>query len=108
MATEILTSLVTKHLTAIAFKHATDQVVLLAESRLPGATDEEKKTWCADQLLKALEVYDNRLPVIGDLLDIPVSDQIEKWAVNYLVEGAFVKMKTVTGAVKTVTEQPQT
>lgn len=100
MATEILTSLVTKQLTSMALKHSVDQVVLLAESRLPGATDEEKKQWCAAELLKAVELYDNRLPVIGDLLDIPISDNIEKWAVNYLVEGAFVKMKTVTGAAQ--------
>ena len=93
---EILAKLVTDNLTAFAVKEAVDTLVRLANDKLPGANDDEKQKWVTKELLAGLEKYDNRVPVIGKLLDIPILDEMEGWAVNYAVAGAFAKVKAQT------------
>ena len=91
---QILTKLVTDRLTAFALKHAVEELVRVANDRLPGSNEQQKQDWCTKEVLGALEKYDNKIPVIGAMLDIPILDDMESWAVNHMVSAAFAKVKS--------------
>ena len=91
MASQLLQTLVTNQLTSFALKHTLDQLVVLAETKVPGKTKQQKIDWCTQELLAALEKYDNRIPVIGKLLDIPISDKMEAWAIHHAIDAAYAK-----------------
>lgn len=56
---------------------------------IPGETVEEKKAFCVKQLTQLLETYDCFIPVIGQFLENPLSDEFEKKAVELLVDWAW-------------------
>ena len=91
---QILSKLVADRLTAFALKHAVEELVRVANDRMPGSDVQQKQDWCTKELLGALEGYDNKIPVIGALLDIPILDDMESWAVTHMVSAAFAKLKS--------------
>ena len=89
---QILAKLVTDKLTAFALKHAIEELVRVANDRLPGSDEQQKQNWCSQEILSGLEKYDNKIPVIGALLDIPILENMERWAVEHMVSAAFAKV----------------
>lgn len=64
-----------------------------AEELLPGATGPEKKQWAKENLLKAVEDYDQLLPVIGAWLDLPIVNGLEKAGCDWAVEFGWAQLQ---------------
>jgi len=58
---------------------------------VPGKSEKDKKEWCEQRIISALEAFDNFIPVIGAFLDNPIVDNIEAHAISMLVEWAWGK-----------------
>ncbi|WP_288403805.1 hypothetical protein [uncultured Deinococcus sp.] len=65
------------------------RLVTYAEKNLPGASSVEKKAYCVEQALIVLEAFDDRVPVLGKWMDLPLVDWLEKWATEQLIEWAW-------------------
>lgn len=70
-------------------KEAGEWLARNAEVTLPGATGPEKKAWAKKVLLEAIEKYDDRLPVIGLWMDLPIVDALERSGVDWAVERGY-------------------
>lgn len=87
----LLNALLNKKLTKEALMAVVATMVDNCEWTHLGKTGAEKKAWVVKQVLKVLEVFDNRLPVFGALLDLPLVDNLEEWAVGQVVELCWAK-----------------
>lgn len=85
----IIGDLIDKQLSKDGLRTLAKAVVLLAEKRLPGKTGPEKQAWCIDKVTVLTEDFDNKLPVIGAFMDIPLIDCLERWAIKQLIEWAW-------------------
>jgi hypothetical protein len=63
--------------------------VQAAEDAIPGASGYEKRRWCGEKILKAVEDVDHLIPVIGPMFDTPLADLIEKTGVMKAVDIAL-------------------
>ncbi len=73
-------------------QHATEAVQILQEF-MPGATDDEKRAWCAQAVLSVLETLDDRIPVLGEIADSQAVDALEREAVEEIVDSLWRKSK---------------
>lgn len=69
------------------------QVVTQADHIVPGESEDAKKKWVAKRLLELVEVFDNHIPVIGIVMDIPVVDEIEGNIVDQFVGWAWDRIE---------------
>ncbi len=60
--------------------------VHLFEELVPGATQEEKRSWCTRAVVQTLEALDGHVPLVGALLDTPIADAVEKRLAERLVD----------------------
>lgn len=65
-----------------------------AASAVIGDSEEEKKQWCVKRLTQLLETFDSFIPVVGMFLDNPLIDDLEKNAIEFLVEWGWDKFST--------------
>ncbi len=78
-----------------------------ANELLPGASGAEKKAWAKSHLLEVIEKFDDRAPVIGAFLDLPVVDGLEKSAVDVAVEKGYAWLVATGGEDAPVTDTPE-
>lgn len=76
-------------LTVSTLEDLVKRLVTAAEIQIPGASGAEKKAWCVKQALTLLEAFDDRIPVLGKFLDMPLADWLEEWAIGMTVEWAW-------------------
>lgn len=87
----LLTALINKKLDKQALLEIVTALVEQCEWTNMGKTGPEKKAWVVKNALKVIEVFDNRLPVVGAFLDLPLVDHLEAWAVQQVVEFCWAK-----------------
>jgi hypothetical protein len=85
-------------------------VVESMQDFIPGSDSNSKKQWCIKRLTQLLETFDNYIPVIGVLLDNPIADDFEHYAIEKLVEWAWaatvVNDDTTEETTEDVVENP--
>ena len=75
-------------LTVEGLKKAAKEAARLANQLLPGATGAEKAA-AEKWLLAAVEEYDNKIPVLGQFMDLPLIDRLEAAAVRAAVAWGY-------------------
>ncbi len=56
------------------------------ERLLPGDTGAERRAFCKQQLVRAVEAVDDKLPLVGLLADSEIVDALEKRLIEHIVE----------------------
>lgn len=91
--TTLLDALATRSLTKEALHSvALDLSATAAERFGASCTDEQRRTWCCEQLSSILAHFDNSRDVLGVIADLPLSDRVERWAIRKVVEHALLKL----------------
>ncbi len=80
-------------LTVDGLKAAAKAAARLANQALPGATGAEKAAFAERWLLAAVEEYDNKIPVLGAFMDLPIIDRLEAAAVRAAVAWGYSAME---------------
>ena len=75
-----------------------NQVLEQVPNIVPGDTDDSKKKWISKGLRELVEVFDNHIPVIGEVMDMPMMDEVEEQIVDIFVNWAWdgIKQKIKT------------
>ncbi|EYB66589.1 hypothetical protein DEIPH_ctg092orf0004 [Deinococcus phoenicis] len=81
-------------LTVSGLKAAAKAAAQLAKDLLPGATGVEKAAYAERWLLLAVEEYDNKIPVLGRYLDLPLADRLEAAAVRAAVAWGYAAIES--------------
>ncbi|MFC5846754.1 hypothetical protein [Deinococcus petrolearius] len=76
-------------LTLEGLKKAAKEAAKLANQLLPSASGTEKAAWAEKWLLAAVEEYDNKIPVLGQFMDLPLIDRLEAAAVRAAVAWGY-------------------
>lgn len=87
--TQQLQSNIGNVLTVEGLKKAAKEAARLANQLLPGATGTEKAAAAEAWLLAAVEEYDNKIPVLGQFMDLPLVDRLEAAAVRAAVAWGY-------------------
>lgn len=80
-------------LTVDGLKAAAKLAAQLAAKALPGASGTEKAANAEKWLLQAVEEYDNKIPVLGMFMDLPIIDRLEAAAVRAAVAWGYSAME---------------
>lgn len=75
--------------TVEGLKKAAKLAAHAANLALPGASGEEKAASAEKWLLAAVEEYDNKIPVLGMFMDLPIIDRLEAAAVRSAVAWGY-------------------
>ena len=70
-----------------------NQVLEQVPNIVPGDTDDSKKKWISKGLRELVEVFDNHIPVIGEVMDMPMMDEVEEQIVDIFVNWAWDGIK---------------
>jgi hypothetical protein len=57
-----------------------------ALEQLPGSSLTERIDWAKNEMLGAVESVDHLVPVLGQWMDTPLADALERWTVNEVCE----------------------
>ena len=96
--TQQLQSSIGNVLTVEGLKKAAKEAAKLANQLLPGASGVEKAAFAEKWLLAAVEEYDNRIPVLGAFMDLPLIDRLEAAAVRAAVAWGYSALELDTAA----------
>jgi hypothetical protein len=72
-------------------------LILEAEKHIPGATGQEKEDWCVEMTVHLVELGDNFIPKLGQWMDLPVVDGLERYIVTLAVRWAYAAVKVGVG-----------
>ena len=70
-----------------------NQVLEQVPNIVPGDTDDSKKKWISKGLRELVEVFDNHIPIIGEVMDMPMMDEVEEQIVDIFVNWAWDGIK---------------
>ena len=88
----MIKTFVEKSLTDEGLKHIVFSLLKLAEEKVPGDDQAAKESFVVKELTALLEHFDNSVPTLGAVLNLPISEAIESAAVKHLVSWAFLKV----------------
>jgi hypothetical protein len=77
------------------------QVVKSEFDKLPGNTPKEKEDAAVSWIIDRVESVDQLIPVIGQYLDLPIVDVVERWAIDKVArEGVRLLIRQQYAATK--------
>jgi hypothetical protein len=89
-----LQALISNVLTVNGLKKSAILAARFARDLLPGLSGTTQKAVFAEQwLIAAVEVYDNKIPVFGQFMDLPLVDRLEAAAVRSAIAWGFAAME---------------
>ena len=106
MASELslIKTFVEKKLSEEGLKHIVFSLLKLAEDKVPGKDQAAKEDFVTAELEALLKQFDNSVPTLGAVLNLPISEQLEGAAIRHLVQWAFLKTATEAKEAKEGTE----